>query len=335
MSRARITTTIPSTTMVHVPVLVFALASMLLPSASCYNSNIIFPYHNYFTQLRENRQQRAPSCIASPTVVTRTAAVLSHPKPSSTRVLLRSTTTTAAATTTTPTTTPASTTRYSWYERYQQLAEFYQKHHHCRVPKQTDLGKWVRRQKQKKMYLSEYQVDLLNQVGLSLLFNGDNIMDSSSKSNTDQWWKRLDELQSFMNEHQLRSVHEIHKDSSSTNHHNDHSRATASSSLLTWIRRQRQKMDALPKCQMEALDTIDPDWKLSRHDYEWMQNYQAYVVASSSTTHSTTITTTNSVLYHWIQNQRKKRDSMPDWRRKKLNEVGFVWNHWEQVFFSK
>ena len=332
MSRARITTTIPSTTMVHVPVLVFALASMLLPSASCYNSNIIFPYHNYFTQLRENRQQRAPSCIAAPTVVTRTAAVLSHPKPSSTRVLLRGTTSTTAATTTT-TTTPASTTRYSWYERYEQLAEFYQKHHHCRVPKQTDLGKWVRRQKQKKMYLSEYQVDLLNQVGLSLLL--DNIMDSSSKSKTDQWWKRLDELQSFMKEHQLRSVHEIHKDSSSTNlHHNDHSRATASSSsLLTWIRRQRQKMDALPKCQMEALDTIDPDWKLSRHDYEWMQNYQAYVVASSSTTHSTT--TTNSVLYHWIQNQRKKRDSMPDWRRKKLNEVGFVWNHWEQVFFSK
>ena len=314
---------------------------MLLPSASCYNSNIIFPYHNYFTQLRENRQQRAPSCIASPTVVTRTAAVLSHPKPSSTRVLLRGTTSTTAAataTTTTTTTTPASTTRYSWYERYEQLAEFYQKHHHCRVPKQTDLGKWVRRQKQKKMYLSEYQVHLLNQVGL-ILFNGDNIMDSSSKSNTDQWWKRLDELQSFMNEHQLRSVHDIHKDSSSTNlHHNDHSRATASSSssssLLTWIRRQRQKMDALPKCQMEALDTIDPDWKLSRHDYEWMQNYQAYV-AASSTTHSTTITTTNSVLYHWIQNQRKKRDSMPDWRRKKLNEVGFVWNHWEQVFFSK
>jgi hypothetical protein len=135
-------------------------------------------------------------------------------------------------------------------------------------------------------------------------------------------------------------------------------------SLGKWIRRQRQifqrqnniagnfkkgeDSQLLPEVlsdeQIKSLKELDTDWWMTNRLWQWETRYRELTdYAKAHKDCCVPISHSNKQLAHFVSNQRKqynlKKQGRPsnltDYRMKRLEAIGFVWNRWEYEFSKK
>jgi hypothetical protein len=230
----------------------------------------------------------------------------------------------------------ATVTKGPWMTRASQLLEFKKQHGHVRVPKRykedPGLGLWVNKQRQqyrnfvtgqKPCSLTPERIEILDQLGFCW-----NTLDDPVDNDESDWWEHYRDLQQQM---QLKSE----KASSSCT-----SLATViprNSHLGKWM--QKQRVADLSVQQVDALNQLDPDWRMPLREFVWEQRYrelQAYRNEHGDCCVPITYIE-NQPLAHWVSNQRKlyNKNLLSSKQLKRLNAIGFVWNRWEYEFTKK
>ena len=99
--------------------------------------------------------------------------------------------------------------------------------------------------------------------------------------------------------------------------------------LYDWIQRIKQSRPRLSEALTTALTQIHFDWTMhSSNDMRWLSTY--YELVDFKKKHQTVRVTRqnhqgNDSLFNWVRVQRAKEKNMPPWRKKLLNEIGFLW----------
>lgn len=264
----------------------------------------------------------------------------------------------------------AAAAKVGWLERARQLYEFQQQHGHTLVPKRYKanpaLGTWVNKQRQqyrnylagaKPCSLTESRIDLLNRVNFCwdtttmTTTRIPRIEDVSEKK--EQWWLCFRELRSF---------HLQDKEGIQSTSLVNFPRQTR---LGAWLHRQRkayldgkcnlttksttttttqQQPDELSNEQISALSEIDPDWWMTRRQWQWERRFrdlQDYAACHGDC--CVPISYSDKMLANWVSNQRKqfnlrvagKPSDLTDDRYQRLEAIGFAWNRWEYEFEKK
>lgn len=256
-----------------------------------------------------------------------------------------------------------------WMERARQLYHFQQQHGHTTVPKRYKanpaLGNWVNKQRQqyrnykagkKPCSLNENRIAFLDQI--NFCWDARAVLTTAEPIGRQQWWSRFDELRSCcllqQRDHDAPAV-EIESKSPLVS-------VSRQTTLGAWLDRQRkayvetkrcnqadanihrQQLEQLSEEQISALSDIDPDWWMTRRQWQWENRYRALLVYAQ--THgdcSVPISYPDRRLANWVSNQRKQYNlrvagrpsSLTEDRLQCLQAIGFVWNHWEYEFDQK
>jgi Helicase associated domain len=250
------------------------------------------------------------------------------------------------------------TTMLGWNFRIRQLRQFRQQNGHTRVPRRhTDppgLANWVNKQRQLyKRYrngtrpcsLDERRIAELEGMGFCwdgrqpppppAAVTADSASSSASSSSIQQkqeqsdivWWQKWKELQ-------LSNVtaDEIH----------------AFSGLGKWLREQRRSFlvdHTLSEVKRRAMDQLDAHWWMTHSQRAWERQFQMLAAYAAATGHcQVPISYPNRRLAHFVANQRKqynmrvkkqKSSAMTEERIRRLESLGFVWNHWDHELQRK
>jgi hypothetical protein len=157
------------------------------------------------------------------------------------------------------------------------------------------------------------------------------------QDNSSQWWSQFQELK--------RAVDESMNDSTGAVTSTIHLAANRNSRMEKWLRIQRERFQAsqlLPH-QVQALQELNPDWNLSRRQWQWEYRFRellAYVETHNGNGCVPISYRANRPLAHWVSNQRKQYNRMKQGkssdmtleRLERLNAIDFVWNRWEYEF---
>lgn len=217
--------------------------------------------------------------------------------------------------------------RPSFADRLAELRHYQQEHGHTRVPRRyPSLGPWVSKQRQlyKRRLLDDDRVAELEEVGFCWNVTATRSTSSVSRPNSLelQWWERYRQLQDLLSSTPSSTLADV---------------VPPRSSLGTWLRKQRQQRDSLREKHLQALERLDPQWCMSRHDLMWERRLQELLQYRRQ--HGDCCVPIsyqpNPSLAHWVSNQRKSRDKMSPERKRRLDEVGFVWNKWEYDFSER
>jgi hypothetical protein len=175
-----------------------------------------------------------------------------------------------------------------------------------------------------------------------------------SDANTDAtdhvWWTRLKEFEHYM---------ACLNNTSSTNDNmttplmnanlpRGESTSPPPTHIRAWIRQQRRNFkmnpNRLSQPQYEALNAIDPNWSVSRRQFQWnVQFQQLRIYKQQHGDCIVPISHANKQLANWVHNQRKqynlrlkgKASDLTTERLQRLQDIGFVWNRWEYEFTKK
>jgi Helicase associated domain len=253
-----------------------------------------------------------------------------------------------------------------WNFRIWQLRQFRQQYGHTRVPRRhTDppgLANWVNKQRQLyKRYITGTRPCSLDEQriaeleGMGFCWDGrqpptpvvDEIDDdaadaaaastSSSSSFTQQkqeqsdivWWQNWKEFQ-------LANVtaDKIH----------------AFSGLGKWLREQRRTFlvdQTLSEVKRQALDQLDAHWWMTHSQRAWERQFLMLAEYATTTGHcQVPISHPNRRLAHFVANQRKQYNmrvkkkqklssALTEERIRRLESIGFVWNHWDHELQRK
>jgi hypothetical protein len=238
---------------------------------------------------------------------------------------------------------PTSIVRYTWTARLQQLIEYKNRTGNTLVPKRYKenpaLGNWVNKQRQnyrkfvlnQPTSLTKRQVDILNELQFCWVATR---IDRSALSwrSINDWWAQLEDLRRAAYP-KLALV-------------------PPQSPHGTWIQRQREMYvgsrahGASMECtlqpdQVEALNSLDPEWYLTRRQLLWERRYRELVEYKAGNGNCCVpISYANKQLANWVSHQRKQYNLMqrskPSYmttdRLHRLNSIGFVWNRWDDRF---
>jgi Helicase associated domain len=248
--------------------------------------------------------------------------------------------------------------KVGWIERARQLYEFQQQHGHSLVPRRCKenpaLGNWVNKQRQqyrnyqagtKPCSLTETRIDILNQMNFCW---DTTTTKNNEKGDQQHWWSCLEELRSWYL------------------HLNDGVQSTSlvhvprQTKLGVWLDRQRKTyldgkynhgtstdslQEQLSEKQIASLSDIDPDWWMTRRQWQWETRYRE--LQDYASCHGDCCVpisyANNKLLANWVSNQRKqynlraagKLSDLTDDRFQRLKAIGFVWNRWEYEFDKK
>jgi hypothetical protein len=102
--------------------------------------------------------------------------------------------------------------------------------------------------------------------------------------------------------------------------------------LGPWASTQRYLRDKMPIERRERLDAIGFlwDWR----DYLWEQGFAALIKFKAREGHCRVASLHIERKYklgQWVTMQRRKKAKMPAQRKKRLNEIGFVWQKTRSV----
>ena len=196
-----------------------------------------------------------------------------------------------------------------WQENYQQLKQYALDNGNTKVPgRHLNLGKWVnrQRQKQKKNELSEERIQLLNDIGF--------IWDPFEE----EWQENYQQLKQYALDNGNTKVPRGHLN------------------LGTWVSKQRQqkKKDELSEERIQLLNDIGFIW--DPFEQEWQENYQQlkqYALDNGNTK----VPRGHLNLGKWVSSQRqqKKKDALSEERIQLLNDIGFIWDPFEQEWQEK
>jgi superfamily II DNA or RNA helicase len=109
--------------------------------------------------------------------------------------------------------------------------------------------------------------------------------------------------------------------------------------LYNWVNRNRTSQDTLSKDRKDRLDALGFIWDPITE--QWEQGYNALQKFHSTEGHCRVLITHIEDGYElgsWVSNQRTKKDNLPPNRKQKLEDLGFVWDifdeKWEEGFMS-
>ncbi|MDD4880033.1 MAG: helicase associated domain-containing protein [Gallionellaceae bacterium] len=203
-----------------------------------------------------------------------------------------------------------------WDGRFDELLKYREKYGNVDVPANwpAGLGSWVATQRGKKRRgdLTNEQVQKLDEVGVNW-----NPIDS-------KWQEMFDTLREFYN---------------SNGHTNLPQRPT--NPLGTWVRHQRdsKKIGRLPIEQVLKLEEIGFQWDVL--DANWDAMFKKLVDFKSIHGHTNVPTSWPTYLGTWVSLQRKAnkssgRGTLSLDRKKRLDEIGFIWDafefEWEESY---
>ena len=107
--------------------------------------------------------------------------------------------------------------------------------------------------------------------------------------------------------------------------------------LGRWVRAQRLSRDSMPVTSRKRLDELGFIWNLQER--AWEEGYAAFVKYGMRQGHSCVPQRhheDNFRLGQWVNLQRKKRDMLTPERKRRLDDVEFVWDsrdfQWEEMF---
>ncbi|MFA6236247.1 MAG: helicase associated domain-containing protein [Bacteriovorax sp.] len=197
-----------------------------------------------------------------------------------------------------------------WENNFQKLQNFKIKNGHCNVPfsfqEDPSLASWVRKQRAHRRKLAKEHKEKLNQLGFSW------------RPLDDNWKKNFLKLKKFKKEFGHCNVPKSYSDYS----------------LAIWIDTQRKYKNPLNPKRNKMLDEIGFLWKNS--DIQWESNFLKLKSFKKKNGHQRVSKIKDPKLHNWMSTQKNKKDTLDLEKMKKLDDIGFAWkpykNLWEQNF---
>lgn len=200
-----------------------------------------------------------------------------------------------------------------WHRFYEKLKLFKERHGHCDIPYESNedagLVKWVKAQRRAKHRLpSELREKLLE---LDFIFSEDQ----------QEWNKKYEELSGF-----ARLYGHAHVPASDVQY----------ADLYSWLILQVRNKDYLTSEQKTKLDYLGVIWELNdTREWKWHQMYQELQDFYQKNGHSKVPQkwNENPKLSNWVLVQRRRyaEGKIRPERKKKLDELDFVWD-FKEVF---
>ncbi len=199
-----------------------------------------------------------------------------------------------------------------WNQTYQQLILYKQQFGHCNVPTEYDvnpvLGRWVRKQRQKykSNQINSERIKKLEELGL--------VWDPD----VDNWNQMYQKLILYKQQFGHCNVRQKYRDNRK---------------LGGWVTAQRslRKKSKLERYKIEKLDQLDFSWN-PKEDY-WNQMYQQLVFYKQQFGDCNVPDkwVENKKLSTWVGTNRAKYKSktLDNDKMEKLNQLGFIWGHYE------
>ncbi len=118
------------------------------------------------------------------------------------------------------------------------------------------------------------------------------------------------------------------------NHTNISARYKKNKSLGTWVVRQRVIKNSLSKEQIEALDSINFVW--NPRETSWDKNYKKLKEFKDDHGHTNVpVNFEEDLIFgRWVQKQRRIKNSLSAYKLNLLNELGFIWDGNEYVWYN-
>lgn len=118
------------------------------------------------------------------------------------------------------------------------------------------------------------------------------------------------------------------------NHTNISARYKKNKSLGTWVVRQRVIKNSLSKEQIDALNSINFVW--NPRETSWDKNYKKLQDFKAQNGHTNVPVNFDEdlVFGRWVQKQRRIKNSLSDQKLELLNDLGFIWDGNEYVWYN-
>ncbi|MFZ4600567.1 MAG: helicase associated domain-containing protein, partial [Terrimicrobiaceae bacterium] len=192
-----------------------------------------------------------------------------------------------------------------WQRRYDALVRFSLREGHCNIPikhveDQLKIGQWASQQRQNKSKLSEYKINLLNE----LRFN----------------WDTYDKLW----ETGFDSLLEFKKVNGNCDVSRDHFQGNFN--LGNWVRTQRNNKEKLTQLQIQRMESIGFNW--IPLEVRWDHGLKLLMKYKSRTGNCLVPQRHKEEGFQlgiWVANIRK-RPILKDDRIKMLNDIEFIWD---------
>jgi hypothetical protein len=207
-------------------------------------------------------------------------------------------------------------TTASWEYWYGVLEHYYEKHGDCLVPagkqyKGINLGNWVGTQRKEKSTMSSKRKALLEELGF--------VWDPLQK----QWEYGFSVLKEYKRKFGNCAV--------------SGDLYYRGMNLGTWVSTQRFGKKRLEKSKVRLLDSLGFIWNALEH--QWEQGFAALIAYKEEYGNCLVgikVKYNEIDLGTWMAIQRKNKNKIDEKRRRRLDEIGFVWEHkkgkWEQSF---
>ncbi len=200
----------------------------------------------------------------------------------------------------------------AWNQMFEQIEAFNKKHGHCNVSqkwgKNKQLGKWVCVQRRTKDNLSPERRYKLDFIG----FDWDPLETI--------WNHMFEQLVAFKKKHGYCNV----------------PRGWENRQLAQWVVTQRNTKDGQSPKRLGKLNSIRFDW--DPEESKWNQMFEQLKTFNKKHGHCNVPrgSKENKQLSTWVNNQRFKKNRLPNAKIAKLNEIGFDWDPletiWNQMF---
>lgn len=101
----------------------------------------------------------------------------------------------------------------------------------------------------------------------------------------------------------------------------------AQEDLFDWCRRQRNHRRLLNQHQHAALEALGFDWQVTGgfHHQRWEETYEQLKAYQQRYGHCRVSAPEDAALAKWVSRQRSQENTLPTYRKEKLNALGFDW----------
>jgi uncharacterized protein (UPF0303 family) len=203
-----------------------------------------------------------------------------------------------------------------WEHGFEHLKRYKERESHCRVPdvhteNGFSLGKWVGKQRQTRESMPVERRQRLDALGF--------VWDPLSG----QWENGFTHLKSFREREGHCLVPALHKESGFT--------------LGSWVKTQRKTKATMSSACRQQLDAIGFSWD-SPHDSSWEHGFNYLKSYKEREGHCRVPRLHIETGFHlgsWVGSQRAKNDTLSPERRRRLDDLGFIWDasyQWENGF---
>lgn len=204
-----------------------------------------------------------------------------------------------------------------WHRRYEELLDYKNKFGHSNVPKYDNeylkLGKWVGEQRYHKKRLSDERIRLLDELEF----------DWGIKRH--KWDEMYGWLKDYYEQH---GVAYVQRDM--TQGYNGQSL----NRLNRWCCKQiwYYNRNMLSKDKILLLNNINFNFNLKESilENDWELNFNKMLEFKNKYGHChVPVNYEDRLFYYWVHRQRTKRNKLPEDKKRRLNDIGFIW-HWEE-----